>query len=128
MEETTAILISQYRWSPPKKCFQELCGCDFLRVVGSEGRGERRPPLRGARPKTGPGGERERGRDPSEELQGLGSSPPGATWGGGCGVTPVLEGDGDGWSRARHPPRPPVFYLGRGEEKQASVLGQSGFY
>lgn len=40
MEETTAILISQYRWSPPKKCFQELCGCDFLGLVGSAGEGE----------------------------------------------------------------------------------------
>lgn len=40
MEETTAILISQYRWSPPKKCFQELCGRDFLGLVGSRGEAE----------------------------------------------------------------------------------------
>lgn len=47
MEETTAILISQYRWSPPKKCFQELCGLDFLRLVGSEGRERRSPEQHG---------------------------------------------------------------------------------
>ena len=51
MEETTAILISQYRWSLPKKCFQKLCGCDFLGLVGSGGEGEHGHRPTGARPR-----------------------------------------------------------------------------
>lgn len=131
MEETTAILISQYRWSPLKKCFQELCGCDFLGLVGSGGEGEKGHRPMGARLRPEASGDRTRtfllvtGKELEEHI-GCREHPrqvphePHASSQGGFGVmaggwgqplTPLHWGTlvgtaaaGEDQSRAKHPP------------------------